>query len=153
MSSFTARIYGYPTPWARPRFQRRGAFVQVFEKKEVTDWKRTVQAQAILVKPEKPLSGPLLMRLTFHLPRPTSLPKKIAHHVKKPDIDNLFKAIADALNGIAYVDDSQIVALFVRKIYSENPGAEIEVDEIGHEAPRAVTLSAQVSFLEGRPDV
>ena len=128
-TAFTARIFGYPTPWARPRFQRRGAFVQVFEKKEVTDWKRTVQAQAILVKPEKPLAGPLFMRLTFHLPRPKSLQKRISHHTKKPDIDNLFKAIADALNGIAYVDDSQVTMLFASKVYSERPGVEIFIDE------------------------
>ena len=139
--TFCARIYGYPTPWARPRFQRRGAFVQVFEKKEVTDWKRTIQAQAIAVKPEIPLSGPLQMSLVFYLPRPASLPKRVLHHVKRPDIDNLFKALADALNGIAYVDDSQIVRLCAAKVYSEQPGVSILIDEIEvpSQAARAVS--------------
>lgn len=40
---------------------------------------------------------------------------------KKPDWDNIGKIVSDALNQIAYRDDSQIVDCRVQKIYGENP--------------------------------
>lgn len=46
------------------------------------------------------------------------------------DIDNLFKAIADSLNGLAYDDDSQIVDGTIRKWYSNEPKAEITIREV-----------------------
>ena len=44
---------------------------------------------------------------------------------KKPDTDNVLKVICDALNGIAYKDDAQIVHARVSKYYSDNPRVEI----------------------------
>ena len=44
---------------------------------------------------------------------------------KKPDIDNIVKAVLDALNEVAYRDDTQVVELQVRKQYSERPRLEI----------------------------
>jgi len=49
------------------------------------------------------------------------------------DIDNAFKAIADAVTGVAYADDSQITRLYIerRKADKANPpGAIIEIEEI-----------------------
>ena len=48
---------------------------------------------------------------------------------KKPDCDNVLKIIADALNGIAYQDDSQIVRASIEKRYSDVPRVEVEVKE------------------------
>lgn len=50
--------------------------------------------------------------------------------VVKPDIDNYVKAILDALNGVAFKDDSQIIALNAKKLYSDKPRTEIEIKEI-----------------------
>lgn len=44
---------------------------------------------------------------------------------KKPDIDNVVKAVLDALNKVAYRDDNQVVELQIRKQYSERPRLEI----------------------------
>lgn len=41
--------------------------------------------------------------------------------VKKPDADNIIKIVCDALNGIAYHDDSQIVRVTLAKWYSDTP--------------------------------
>jgi Holliday junction resolvase RusA-like endonuclease len=49
--------------------------------------------------------------------------------VKKPDLDNIAKICLDALNKLAFDDDSQIVALRVEKHYSEEPRVEIEITE------------------------
>lgn len=52
---------------------------------------------------------------------------------KKPDIDNVYKVTADALNGLAYNDDSQIVSANIEKHYSERPRLEVEITEVQHE--------------------
>lgn len=49
---------------------------------------------------------------------------------KKPDIDNIAKAVLDALNSVAYRDDTQIVELQIRKQYSEKPRLEICMEEL-----------------------
>lgn len=46
---------------------------------------------------------------------------------KKPDSDNILKAVADALNQVAYRDDKQIVDTQVRKFYSETPRTVISI--------------------------
>lgn len=46
---------------------------------------------------------------------------------KKPDCDNIAKIILDALNGIAYHDDSQVIELSVSKHYAEEPRVEVEL--------------------------
>ena len=49
---------------------------------------------------------------------------------KKPDIDNIAKSILDALNKLAYRDDTQVVMLHMEKHYAENPRVEVEIEEI-----------------------
>lgn len=55
----------------------------------------------------------------------------IIRPTKKPDMDNCLKAIADALNDVAYKDDTQIVDCQVRKFYSEKPRVVIKISQIG----------------------
>jgi len=40
---------------------------------------------------------------------------------KSPDVDNILKAVKDALNGVAYKDDSQVVSVRCKKVWSEDP--------------------------------
>ncbi len=78
----------------------------------------------------KPMDGPVSLNIKFIMPRPKSLPKRVTAHCKKPDIDKLTRLVADALTGIAYVDDSQIVALSAFKSYAaagQITGAEITI--------------------------
>jgi Holliday junction resolvase RusA-like endonuclease len=49
--------------------------------------------------------------------------------VKKPDADNIAKIICDALNGIAYRDDTQIISLKVLKIYDKGSGVQVKIKE------------------------
>lgn len=61
--------------------------------------------------------GPVRVNISVwrHLPR--SKPKGVSEEpdTLKPDADNIAKAVLDALNGVAWRDDSQVVALSVRK--------------------------------------
>ena len=58
---------------------------------------------------------------------------KLANEIrptKKPDMDNIVKAIADGLNNIAYHDDAQIVECSVEKYFSEEPRVEVTIREV-----------------------
>ena len=48
---------------------------------------------------------------------------------KKPDIDNIVKIVLDAMNGIAFKDDTQITKLQVEKTYSLNESVAIKISE------------------------
>ena len=49
---------------------------------------------------------------------------------KKPDLDNVIKSILDALNKVAYHDDTQIVSLSMEKFYSDSPRVEVTISSI-----------------------
>lgn len=49
---------------------------------------------------------------------------------KKPDIDNIAKCVLDALNKLAYRDDTQVVRLHMEKHYNQIPRVEVEIKEI-----------------------
>ena len=48
----------------------------------------------------------------------------------KPDMSNIVKGIEDAMNGIVWHDDSQVVITRTMKIYDETPRVEVEVKEV-----------------------
>ena len=49
--------------------------------------------------------------------------------LKKPDMDNIVKVVADALKGVAYHDDTQVVLVVAKKVYSAMEGLDITVEE------------------------
>lgn len=48
----------------------------------------------------------------------------------KPDCDNIIKIVLDALNGVAYYDDKQVVCVSCNKFYAETGYLEIEINEL-----------------------
>lgn len=81
------------------------------------------------------LDGPLRVDVTAYVPIAESKPKKWKAEalagrirpVKKPDSDNILKVIADGLNLVVWVDDSQIVEARVRKFYGDSPRVEVVI--------------------------
>ncbi len=85
-----------------------------------------------------PMDGPLHVTVRAILPISRSWPKKrqlaasggLEHPTKRPDADNLAKLATDALNGIVWHDDSQIVALMAIKEYGTEPRTVITVQDM-----------------------
>ena len=81
--------------------------------------------------------GAVEVEIQFTLPVPKSWSKQKhkeclagnVHHTKRPDIDNMAKSVLDALNGVAYPDDSQVVCLRIRKGYGEKGETTIAIRE------------------------
>mgnify|MGYP003289931866 CR=1 FL=1 len=80
---------------------------------------------------------PVTLRIVARFLPPKSMSKKVQQQMldgkvlplKKPDMDNIVKVVADALNGVAYHDDTQIVFVSAKKAYSAVEGLDITVEE------------------------
>lgn len=72
----------------------------------------------------------------FNLPLKITLhffikpPKKAVRHYPcvRPDLDNYAKAVLDAMNGIVFKDDGQIITLSISKRYHEVAGTEVTLE-------------------------
>ena len=125
------RVYGIPIAQGRPRAVRLPTgHVRLYDPAQSKDWKRTVMAQVFVVRPATwaVTRSPLTVGLEFFLARPKSAPKRQVWPAKRPDLDNLAKSVLDALRGLVYHDDAQIVRLDLSKQYGE-PGVVIRIQE------------------------
>ena len=107
-------IVGDPVPWTS--WPKRGAPPAGFLNMQA--WQAQIQAYAIRYwrgpdGPVEPLSGPVRLELEFYLPQP----KKPTNKYPRADVTNLTKACEDALQGILFVNDSQVVVTSNKKAY------------------------------------
>lgn len=130
-------IAGEPMGKQRPRFVRVGNFTRTYTPKETVNYENWVKLSYQNFGGENYGDMPLKVEITAKFPIPKSYSKKkheqaIDGQIRptiKPDCDNIAKVICDALNGIAYTDDKQIVELIVRKEYAENPKVIVEIEK------------------------
>jgi len=130
-------VDGDPIPKGRPRFARRGHFVQTYTDAKTIDYETHVAMKARqAIGATEPLKGALTVFLYLRYTIPASYSKKRkeaclrgVEYPKKVDIDNVYKSITDAMNGIVYMDDSQIVEAHITKVYAETAGANVMVQE------------------------
>lgn len=138
MTELRLTIPGEPCAQGRPRFSTAGGFVKAYDPAKSRNYKAFVKliAQAEINKQGwKYTELPLEVIITAYASIPSSKPKKfkqaaiagLERPAKKPDIDNIFKCITDALSGIAYKDDKQIVAATINKLYAEAPRVEVSI--------------------------
>jgi Holliday junction resolvase RusA-like endonuclease len=123
-------VPGEPRGWARARTSGARFFTDTktrSEKQAVAAW--AIEAGAKIIE------GPVSVTLTAYLRIPKSAPKKLRaamlagaeRPTKKPDGDNLAKLTMDALNGVCWRDDVQVVDLTVRKFWSDEPRLVVEI--------------------------
>ena len=130
-------VPGDPIPKGRPRFARRGMFVQTYTDLKTIEYETLVATKArIAMGSSEPLKSHLTVFLYLRYTVPASYTKKRKEeclngfeYPKRIDLDNCYKSITDAMNGIVYVDDSQIVEAHILKCYAEEPGANIMIQE------------------------
>ena len=128
MTLIAFTIPGISVPKARPRTTKRGNRAIMYTPDKTKNFENYVKLVAAQHVPEELLTSALEVRLDFLFQRPKSLPKKIRYHTKKPDIDNLAKSVMDALEGIIYVNDAQVISLRVTKDYG-TPLCSVRIEE------------------------
>ena len=129
-------VPGDVVPKQRPRFTSSG---HAYTPKKTHDYEAKVKSAYLTEYPAGMAfkEGPIEIVLNVYFQIPQSFSKKkqedlLLHHypTKRPDSDNLLKSVCDALNGVAYTDDSQIVMATVNKIWSESSKAEITIRSV-----------------------
>lgn len=127
-------IYGKPQPKQRPRFNSRTGTAYTPRETKVYETEVKYYFLQEYRRPTK-LEGALVVSIDAYFEPPKSTPRATLEKMyageirpaKKPDADNIIKSICDALNGLAYVDDSQIVTVQCRKLYSNVARCEVEI--------------------------
>lgn len=131
-------IPGKPRGKERPRMARRGKFVTTYTPKNTVEYEKLVRAAYRSTIGDVQLEGAIEAELHGIFPIPKSTSKKNTKamldgdilYTHKIDCDNLGKIVLDALNKIAYEDDSQISKMTVTKEYGNNPRVDVILKEI-----------------------
>ena len=137
--TFKFTVPGKPMGKQRPKATSKGRFTKVYTPKETISYENLVIAMFQQTYPNaKPLEGEVRGCIKAFYPIPQSVSKKRKQAMLegmirpqiKPDLDNIEKIVYDALNGIAYTDDSHITEMTISKHYSVSPRVEITIEEV-----------------------
>lgn len=135
MSVAQFTIPGKPISKGRPKFARQGNFIRTYTPEKTVNYENLVKLAWMQSGCDK-LDGDISAKITAYFSIPKSVSKKRraylidTYYDKKPDADNIAKAILDALNGIAYEDDSQVVSLEVIKVYNQEDKCDVILEEL-----------------------
>lgn len=137
------RIVVSGTPIAKPRpkawYNKKTGRMHHYYKneKQIKGFENYLREKAEMAF-SQPLTGPVGLTINFFLPRPKRLiwkskPMPSCYCDKRPDWDNLAKAVCDGLNGVAWLDDGQVSLISIGKFYhagDEGPRTEIEIKDL-----------------------
>lgn len=120
----------------RPRFARQGAFVRAYSPEKTVSYENKIKAAArIAMNGAEPFVEAMQCTIFISATPAQSWSKKkqqeaiaqVLKPTKKPDLDNIGKIYLDALNGIAWIDDKQVVKLSIEKQYGKSDFVSVEI--------------------------
>ena len=129
-------VPGEPRGKGRPRFGNGRTYTDA----KTVAYERLITEQATAAMrywPDGMVATPVSVRIDIYkgVPKSWSMAKRRRaldgqEIPGKPDLDNVAKGVLDAMNGVAYVDDTQVVRLLVQKQYSLEPRLVVTVKEM-----------------------
>lgn len=134
----TITIPGEMRGKGRPRFGTAGGQARAFTDSKTRNAEAWVRSRAADAWVGAPLVGPITLQMSIGVAVPASWSKRkradaLAGAIwptSKPDLDNVLKLVGDALNGIVWQDDKQIVRAEVVRRYVEPPQTVLMVAEV-----------------------
>ena len=122
MKSLSVFIAGTPKAQPRARRSKQGG---MYDPGDAKAWKELVALAMKANKPDRLFWGPLKMEVVFYMPRPKNRQGDVWHYVK-PDEDNMWKAVKDAITkaGCVWHDDCQVSWGDIKKVYTK-PGLPV----------------------------
>lgn len=140
MKEIFLKIKCTPVQKSRPKFTTINGYPRSYTPKKTHDFESliaqnyVINGKGVYFEREEPIH----VTLVFGMPIPKTTPKSrrmamlngILKPIRKPDIDNLAKAVLDALNKVAWADDAQIARLLLSKEYTDDPYISIYIHEI-----------------------
>ncbi|WP_416144928.1 RusA family crossover junction endodeoxyribonuclease [Planococcus koreensis] len=137
MKTICFEIMGEAQAQGRPRAGKSFSGKTVlYDPATSRDFKQYVKLVASQYKPQELITGPIHLEMTFYQPIPKKYQTKpkqalieagVLLPVTKPDVDNLAKGVKDGLTKIIWQDDSQVVSMMVRKLYSMTPKVAVHI--------------------------
>lgn len=139
-ATLSITIPGVPVPKGRPKISTFGGHARAYTPSKTRRYEDLIRLEAgRVMEGRDQLQGPTRVGIRAYMPMPQALarhktkgPAAEAGSIRpltKPDVDNMAKVI-DALNGIVWPDDNQVVELTVEKFYSSRPRLELQAGEI-----------------------
>lgn len=134
----TFHVRGTPAPQGSHRaFVRGGRAIVTDDSPATRPWRTDVRSAAFEAWPGPPTDRPVVVVLVFRFDRPKGhsgarglLPSAPSEKVTKPDLDKLVRSTLDALTGLVWRDDSQVVGIDASKCWATDglpAGATIDV--------------------------
>ena len=138
MQKISFMVAGKPQAKQRPRFTSSG---HVYTAPETANYENLVKLSYREKYGGMMLKNAIQADITVSVSIPKSVSKKKYWEMdagrlfptKKPDCDNIIKSILDALNGVAYDDDKQVVKVSCVKKYGNKDGVLVELSELESE--------------------
>lgn len=133
MTSHQIEVIGRPIPQGSKRGfhnpKTGGIIIVDAQGQELGLWREAIARNARAMSGGQPSQRPVRMSIDFLFRRPKGhygkkglLPSAPKYMTTKPDIDKLERAVLDALTGVVYNDDSQVVSITSRKDYTTGTG-------------------------------
>ena len=138
----TFTVDGKPCAQGRPRFSTAGGFARAYDPPASRDYKAVTRYTAVEEAKrqewEQGTKAPLRVAINVYLGIPVSKAKKWKTRALrgeerptvKPDLDNVYKIVTDALSGTLYHDDKQICECVIIKRYADRPRVEVTLETI-----------------------
>lgn len=122
-------IHGTPVNWVHHQGYGRRAFNPKYKERECTQWQMRSQYSGDI------LTCPIEMHMTFYMgiPKSTSGIKKRqmlygqVHHIKRPDVSNLYYFYENCLKGVVIEDDAQVYRYTAEKVYADKERTLIKI--------------------------
>lgn len=115
----TAQMKGVRVVHGHPHF---------FEKKEVAQAKAILKDQLLKFVPDEPIKGAVRIDVTFAFGTKDKKKLRNEYRTTRPDLDNLFKGLADCMTELGFWDDdSQIVSILLRKLWVPADEAHLSI--------------------------
>lgn len=126
-------VIGDPVGKQRPRVTKNCTYTP----RKTVEYERLIRESWYYQSRESIEGGkPIRLSMTAWFGIPNSYPKKLkaklpnTPHMKKPDVDNIIKAVLDACNGSVFDDDKQVVCIQATKLYTDtNPRVDVIFEE------------------------
>lgn len=116
-----------PTKGSTRSFIRGGKVVTIADNARLASWTREARKAAYAAGVRvigKPRGVILTVGVQFTRPKTA----KRTEHTVRPDIDKCLRAVLDALTGVGYADDSQVVSVRAVKLYGPSERVMVEIE-------------------------
>ena len=133
-------VLGKPQGKQRAKVSTFGGYARAYTPEETVAYENRIMyafKQALNGKPSPYWETPVIVEIRAFHGIPKSFSKKKRDEAlngkirpqTKPDIDNVVKVVCDALNSVAYKDDTQVIKVVAEKYYADEPRVEVELNE------------------------